>query len=307
MLYSVPSSSMTKSDYQKESQQTVSVSLKASYSGIFSLNGGFGLTNDQKEMAKKFKEKVETSTITIGAPPPEDGKTMTWASTVKDNPVPVEYKLESILNLFTERYMGETEIDYVSVRQKLEKGKLTYCSSLLNKGEVNTCKPITAGYVLFKELFFGRNAFSVFKSSFDLCTQRCADSPDCQAASFNQNTYSCFLYRATNDSIFHVEKSEQVNSVLFKESLKLLDKTLYLKNVRLPTEVSRETSGNAENSTRCFEQCQQDRVCFAYSYRDGDVKTNCLLFQEKDVVAESLKFEQNALTAIHINDDDPFF
>jgi len=298
---------MSKKDYQSESQQSLSVSLKASYSGIFSLNGGIGLTKDQQDIAKKFREKVETSTITIGAPPPEDGKTITWASSVKDNPVPVDYKLDSILSLFTKQYMGNTGLNYQSIRLKLQRAKTSYCSTLLTQGQVNTCKQTLTGYVSFNGLFFGKSSFIVFKSSFDMCTQRCSDNPDCQAASFSEATYNCFLYRATNTSVFKTEESSNVKSVLIKESLKLLDKTLYLENVRLPAEVSRETSTYAVNSTECFQQCQHDSVCFAYSFRRGDLKTNCLLFQEKDITSDSLKFEQGALTAIHINDDNKRF
>ena len=291
---------MAKETYQKEIENHFSISLQASYSGIFSLSGGFGLTNNQKEIAQNFKEKVETSSITIGAPPPDDGKTATWASTVKNNPVPVEYKLKPILELFTEKYMGGLGVDFQEIRHKLEKAKLTYCSSLLKKGEVNTCKQLTGGYIIFDGIYLGRKYFTVFKSSFKMCSERCSDNMDCQAASFDSITFTCFMYRASNTTILDVSMSPKVKSLLFKDSLKLLDKTLYLQNVRFPTEVSRETSGLTSNSSSCNEKCTNDKVCFANTFRTGEVKTNCLLYQEKNVIANSLKFEKNAITAIHV-------
>ena len=92
---------MSKSTSQKEYSDSLSVSAKASYSGLFSLSGGFGMSKSQSEKAQKLQQQVETSTISVGALPPANGDTMTWASTVKDTPVPVKYHLASIEDIFT--------------------------------------------------------------------------------------------------------------------------------------------------------------------------------------------------------------
>lgn len=86
----------------------------------------------QKEAASQFSKSVVTETITVGAPPPEEWKASTWASTVKDNPVPMEYNLESIENLFTENFMGILNVDYDRIRYNMKEyiSQLEYCKHL---------------------------------------------------------------------------------------------------------------------------------------------------------------------------------
>jgi len=74
---------MSQKAFKEESSKEVSVSAKASFSGLFSLSGGFGMSSANAQAAEKFQSKVETKTISIGSPPPANGNTMTWASTVK--------------------------------------------------------------------------------------------------------------------------------------------------------------------------------------------------------------------------------
>ena len=125
---------MSQKAFKEESSEDVSVSVKASYSGLFSLGGGFGMSSSNAKSAQNFLSKVETKTISIGAPPPANGDTMTWASTVKDTPIPVEYKLESIENLFTEQYMKGANVDYKHLRDLIDLGKIDYCENLKQKG-----------------------------------------------------------------------------------------------------------------------------------------------------------------------------
>ena len=94
---------MSSSSYKTLSSSEFSVSVQASYSGLFSVGGGFGLDSSQSQAASRFSKNVETTTIAVGAPPPSNGDAMTWASTVKDTPVPVYYSMGSIEELFTPR------------------------------------------------------------------------------------------------------------------------------------------------------------------------------------------------------------
>ena len=125
---------MSQSSFQSESSSSTSVSVKASYSGLFSLGGGFGMDSSQSKMARDFLSKVETSTLSIGAPPPATGNAMQWASTVKETPIPVKYKLKGINELFTKDYFKGTGVDYEAKKDLILKGKAQYCQHLQLKG-----------------------------------------------------------------------------------------------------------------------------------------------------------------------------
>ncbi|XP_065063227.1 uncharacterized protein LOC135689803 isoform X2 [Rhopilema esculentum] len=96
---------MTKSKYKELEQSSISVSMSASYSGIVRVAGSASLSEKEARQAKEFRSRVETSTISVGAPPPPNGSTSQWASEVKDNPVPTKYKMAGIEELFTKKYM----------------------------------------------------------------------------------------------------------------------------------------------------------------------------------------------------------
>ena len=125
---------MSQKSFQEESRDELSISAKASYSGAFSLGGKVGMTYKTGKAVQRFLSKAEKKTISIGALPPANGDTNTWASTVKDTPIPVQYKLESIENLFTDRFMKGLDIDYINIKKLIKSGKKTYCQSLKIKG-----------------------------------------------------------------------------------------------------------------------------------------------------------------------------
>jgi hypothetical protein len=79
---------MESKKYETSIESGVNVAISASYSGIVSVCGGFSMDSSQKEKASEFSKSVETITISVGAAPPANGDAMTWASTVKDSPVP---------------------------------------------------------------------------------------------------------------------------------------------------------------------------------------------------------------------------
>ena len=129
---------MSQKSFQEESTEELSISAKASYAGVFSFRGEVGMTDEISKSVQSFLSKVEKKTISIGAPPPANGDTITWASTVKETPIPIKYKLESIENLFTERYMKGLDVDYGKIQKLIQSGKMTYCESLKLKGNLNT-------------------------------------------------------------------------------------------------------------------------------------------------------------------------
>ncbi|CAC5412722.1 unnamed protein product [Mytilus coruscus] len=130
------------------------VEAAASYSGLYSAGADFKMDSSQKAAASHFMESVETKTITVGAPPPEDGKASTWASTVKDNPVPMEYNLESIENLFTKNFMSRLNVDFERIRYHIKEYifRLEYCKHLKNTGQLDTCENVRPGFSKIKFL-----------------------------------------------------------------------------------------------------------------------------------------------------------
>lgn len=103
---------MESTSYEAKQSEGVDVAVQASYSGLFSAGGGFNMGSSQKQAASEFSMLVTTKTITVGAAPPANGDTMTWASEVKNSPVPTAYKLSSFEELFSDRFMRQLNIDY---------------------------------------------------------------------------------------------------------------------------------------------------------------------------------------------------
>ena len=131
---------MTTSTYKTLSSSKFGVAVQASYSGMFSVGGGFSLDTEQTQAASKFSKSVETSTVTVGSAPPGNGDAMTWASASKENPVPVSYRLRPIEELFTARYFGSnSNINYNSIKTKLQNAPRKSCALLKSKGVAVTC------------------------------------------------------------------------------------------------------------------------------------------------------------------------
>lgn len=130
--------SMTSKSYKTASSRDISVSAQASYSGLISVSGGFNLDKSQREAASAFSKTVESTTVSVGAAPPSNGDAAYWASSVKDNPVPISYQIQPIANLFTPAFMQGTAIKYDFLRRKLTGIEKTYCQQLLKAGTVNT-------------------------------------------------------------------------------------------------------------------------------------------------------------------------
>lgn len=131
---------VSQTKYKELREKSVSVEAQASYSGMFSVGGGFSLDSEQRSAASNFQKSVETSTITVGAAPPSNGDAMTWASSVQENPVPTKYSLSPVYDLFTERYAEYLPgIDLNAMREKLINTSRNYCRILRGKGEIDSC------------------------------------------------------------------------------------------------------------------------------------------------------------------------
>lgn len=127
---------MTTETYKTASSREVSVSVQASYSGLFSFSGGFSMDKRQREAASQFAQDVETTTVSVGSPPPPDGNAMLWASSVKENPVPISYTLKPISELFTPLYMKDSGINYNYLRRKLAGIEKKILQAIVERGSI---------------------------------------------------------------------------------------------------------------------------------------------------------------------------
>ena len=286
---------MSKSEFQKESSDKVSVSAKASYSGTFSLSGGFKMSSSQQKAATNFQEKVETRTISIGAPPPENGDTMKWASTVKETPIPVKYKLQSIENLFTGLYMENTGIPYDDIRPKIKKAGPKYCKHLFDAGIVDSCSMSNNKH--FKlDYHLSNRGYKKIKTTETGCINSCLDDPLCVMTDYHyeknekddyNKDFDCFLYKA--DREHNVTKSKNTeyktfNMFVFVDVLRLLNAELTLKNLYFERDLARKVLTDVDKD-RCKVECQKDWHCagFTYEVKDATSLTSCYLFQEDKI------------------------
>ena len=136
---------MKYTQYDVAKQSSFNIGLQASYSGAFSIGGGFNLDSEQRQAAMDFSKSVTTTTQTVGATPPASGDNMEWASEVKLNPMPIRLKLQSIDTLFHARYMAGVQ-GHSEVRRLINQHKTTYCSRLARHlGVEDTCATTYTG------------------------------------------------------------------------------------------------------------------------------------------------------------------
>ena len=296
---------LSKSEFKKESEDSTSMSIsaKASIAGIFSLGGGFGMSEEQRSAAMKFQQQTETSTISVGAPPPANGDTLTWASTVKDTPVPVQYSLVSIEELFSERYMKKTGIDYTKVQKKIKDAKGKYCEILHRTGEVDSCKAVQS-YAIFEGLSLMLNSYYKYTAglSSDMCITSCLDENKCIAVSYNSYWKLCYFYKPdkNNQTLIYVVRGRSSIVVLFIDNLKILDTSLRIINARFLAAQSRDGSRHVENETSCVELCRKDgHACIAYTFLKGKDKseTNCFLYHQSKIT--HIRYERNSVSVIN--------
>ena len=297
---------MSKSNFQKESSNSISVSAQASYSGLLSLSGGFGMSKSQSEKAQNFQQQVETSTISVGAPPPANGDTMTWASTVKDTPVPVKYKLASIEELFTETYMKDTKIDYVTLYGKVKKAKNNYCKYLQRKGKVDSCDQVD-GYKAYEKISLGAGYYKRTEDTLDMCKTACLDETKCVAVVYKPGKpkakpgepRSCYLYQGGLSSQAKAE-TDKTKTFLFTDNLKLLDKNFTISDAEFPSKGARNDGHIAQNETMCAASCKAEKdIYLAYTFKNGKSSSekNCFIYREFHMT--TLKYKKGSNTVIN--------
>ena len=279
---------MSKNSFQRENSDGISVTAKASYSSLYSLSAGLGLSKSQIAKAKQFQNQAESSVISVGAPPPTNGKTMEWASKVKDTPVPVKYTLASIEELFSETYMKETNINYVTLQERIKNVKKKYCQELQRNGKVDSCQQVD-DYKRFKKISLGSGHYKVTEDSLEMCKTMCLDEARCVAVVYQpmskSKRRSCFLYQG-GLSFPAKPDSKKTEMIIFTDSLKILDKSFRIADAKIVSLQVRDGNKHVRNETICAANCQlQKGICAAYTFKKGSKDKNCFLYRQSQIRA----------------------
>ncbi|XP_045197727.2 uncharacterized protein LOC123552271 [Mercenaria mercenaria] len=279
---------MSSKKYETQSEQGVNVAVQASYSGLFSVGGGFSMDSSQKEAASDFSKSVETKTITVGAAPPANGDAMTWASTVKNSPVPSKYKLSSMEELFTETYIDSAKlnVNLTLISQNIRKFKYEYCKHLMFQGEVETCESLSPGMMLEKTILYGHyetKALS-YKECIDHCLKqiKCVAIDYCDQCDSSSGSYhTCYLYKTGEQG--SADNNDKWKSIFFVGKMKAQLELLSTEVIGTERGFETEEDKNA-NATRCNELCADDAHCIVYSYcKCPDVEQKCKLYSFANV------------------------
>lgn len=106
------------------------VSAAAGYSATVECNAAAS-SEEAKKLSTKFNSYRQSYSIyQVGGQPPNntEGTAMDWAQTVKDDPLPVHYRLEEIASLLTEDYFPGNDIE--TKQALLRNATITYCNYL---------------------------------------------------------------------------------------------------------------------------------------------------------------------------------
>ncbi len=311
---------MSSSNYQSMTSNNKDIAASASYAGVASVSGSFSLEHEQSEEAREFSTKVKTTTSSVGATPPANGDAMTWASSVKESPLPVKYKLEPIEKLFTGSYLK----NIVSGGMKKDIEKLVNDALKGDSADEQT-EIILPGI----KLDTSQRSRKIDQAS---CVSYCKSDPDCIAVVYSPP-------KETGQTQTDPTKKNPTKTDPAKKDPSKTDQTktdvsnCYYSDLRTPyihlatfeneqgfTTIiypDKMKSGNdfkimkatvpsiwiaaypAEGSEQCEEKCRQDHGCRVFTYcnpklenswcksssvKDGEnrdqTKNNCFLYDE---------------------------
>ena len=292
---------MESKKYETQSESGVNVAVSASYSGIVSVGGGFSMDSSQKQKASEFSKSVETKTISVGAAPPANGDAMTWASTVKNSPVPSSYKLSSIEELFTEKYLNgaKLNVNLTHIAKTIIDTKHAYCMSLIARGEVESCQSLSPGLMLGRTRLI--NHYDSIVSSYKECIDHCLKLISCVAITFcdtcdssSHNYHTCYMYNTDMEISGRLDESWKTAFFIGKsnEMFELKGTEVIGNDRSLPTGDERNTTVKI-----CEELCIKDAHCIAYSYcarEEVEQAEKCKLYSFDNV--EGFKEESRTTT-----------
>ena len=119
------------------------ISAEAGYKDIFKAGASFGMGSANTNSGSSSSSS--TRIFSVGANPPADGNTLTWASNAIAEPMPIKYSLRTLLSIFTNRQFNlsqftKQDIDLKKLAANLTKAYQSYCPNYLRpKGEAKIC------------------------------------------------------------------------------------------------------------------------------------------------------------------------
>ena len=272
---------MSKSNFKSLSESSYSVTASASYSGIVRVEGSMSLNAEEQRQAEAFREKAETSTISVGAPPPANGSTTEWASEVKENPVPTKYIMAGIEELFTKKFMEGSGVDYNTIHNLINHSKVKYCQHLKNNGVIDSCKSIES-YTKFHNLKLTGKQFNSINGDERSCIKSCMEERKCIA--INQVGNKCEMFQDGEYSLRHAHRNTMV---LFIDRLNINDGKLKIKNAAIKVQARADYQNY--NAVECEKKCNADRKCIVFSSSTTDKK--CKLYQQLAITEDSIKWK----------------
>jgi len=137
---------MSAEEYSSMNSSQIKAALSASGYGV---SGSASFASSNSNSSSKSNSSIETKIISIGAPPPADGNTLTWAASAINEPMPISYKLRPFMEIFNNslfnlKQLNESaaNINIIKLRDNLKKAHDNYCSDYLKKnGSLLYCSP----------------------------------------------------------------------------------------------------------------------------------------------------------------------
>ena len=260
---------------------------------------GFSINKEKKEQVDKLSINTKTKTITVGAPPPSNGDATTWASNVKESPVPMKYELESIGNLFTETYMSRlnVNVNYQRISLNIKKNKAEYCKYLKKLGQLDSCDTPPPGLVLKKTRLYAHFKVTTVSTNRQ-CNDKCLELSDCEAITICQlcktDEKVCYMF----SNFFNTFR--QVPSYRIRAETDKTDeewKTIvFISKISIKMKMFDTTVVGAQRSSDtdtkyihtehgCYGLCFNDEHCVAYTFHHGRENkiTKCRFFSENGI------------------------
>lgn len=281
---------MTSRDYARLIGTGVDINLAASYYGKFSLSGNLGVSTSQQKTVQTFSETVKTTMIPVGATPPADGNVLAWASEVKDNPVPTAYKLTSIENLFTDKYMKTFSVDYDKIYKNIVNFKLGYCAFLRETGQIESCDSLVPGTLIENTRLDGQyreTAVSATSDCIDTCLKDtyCIAVTFCTSCSSTDSSYmTCYMFEERSEtplSIKTMEPNAVWQTTVFSEKLASAIRLSDVRILGISRNLEKEVISGLDRN-RCRKVCVDDAYCTAVTFDENAAEDfKCKMYQKE--------------------------
>ena len=114
-------------------EQGWNIGIMAGMSAGFSGNINMGIDYNETERETFDRYTSEQLLYSRGAPPPQDGEPLTWASSTFENPNVLSFMLDRLDNLYLLEYVS------AGVVANLAKALDEFCATLVAEGELEDC------------------------------------------------------------------------------------------------------------------------------------------------------------------------